>query len=405
MRTKLFSFAALLFAASASFGFDSLTENRSGRGVVRQSGFQDVSVRQVRVALARNGKFTISFSGPGRLEFTGDWRQRGSSQVDLDIDRAFGSDATGRGSLQLTSRDKLRSLAFSGEAGRVRYSVDFTADASDDQNQGGWGGSGGSGGMTGGWVGAGGLGNGETSLNGRGLWTWVEGRQDLRSVATSVRNGEIRFSNGGRAGFEVVGRLNSKVTGGGSVNDITFMVMSLNGRSASGSGRIMRDQSLRPTRVLIDGTSDGRRFSMTHEVDGTSGGRLPGLSGDIMPPNPGTGVLPSGSETMRGNGRLAMPNRTDSIRTVTMRLRSDGTFEMTYEGDSRATITGDWNTRGGDVTFTLRRINGRNVQVGTGRVFRTDGRSRKVDFSCRFEGESLSFSFDVSSSSGNMLGN
>jgi len=85
----------------------------------------------VNLELRPNGEFYLEFRSVAASQLSGRWRERGSSEIELDVRDGFRyTGADGRGTVYIR-RDQIDRIVVSGTARRSgdRYNIDFTPDA------------------------------------------------------------------------------------------------------------------------------------------------------------------------------------------------------------------------------------------------------------------------------------
>lgn len=245
---------ALMSAAGARAQFDiqSLNATMRGQGTLERSGERDTDLSRVQVVLLRGGDARIRAYGRRGEDYslTGRWFGGRSDNVDLRIDRGFGSRRMeARGMVNLRSRGGFDRIELSGRTGSERFTLRFRGESQE-------GGDSGSGG------------NYETlrwSGDGRGRLL-VAGRNDqrLQRIRVDLRaNGdaEIVFYSEGSDTFR--GRQLRR-----SGDDITLQ---LEGRFGSVPSTVVGTLNLRRRggidRVNLRGTADGRRVTIDFDSD------------------------------------------------------------------------------------------------------------------------------------------
>lgn len=127
---------------SFSFRFDgetsntttnfTLNANRPGEGTY-VIGRREFDARQMNVDLRRDGTFRIDVVGRNRETLTGTYRLAGD-RAELTIDRAFGSQARGTGTISLTrNRRSFTRINFDGRVGEDGFRSDFRVRENDDR--------------------------------------------------------------------------------------------------------------------------------------------------------------------------------------------------------------------------------------------------------------------------------
>jgi hypothetical protein len=242
-----------------SGGYGDLTQFNStarGFGTVRE-GSNRWDVDRLYVRLDRGGRADITSYGRTTVRYEGRWRRVREREVELRIDRAFGSDVRdGRGRIELT-RDRRDWIAdrieLNGRTNRDDFSLNFS---SRDSGGGEGGNAGGSGGAV----------EVDSSRSGRGRIRW-DNRSDV-----PVRRVSVNLNRAGRAQIVAESESGARYTFSGRwtrnrEGEFRIEIVSaLNTNNATGRGTLyLRGRDL--DRLDIEGTAQSQTYRFDFSAD------------------------------------------------------------------------------------------------------------------------------------------
>lgn len=226
------------WGAGGSSSGDAFSGRERGRGVIEYDGRD--TVREVNVLIKGNGYFDLDFSGDRRVRISGQWDRRGNGAYELDVDRAFDrSDGRGTGTLVRNRDGSVRTIQIRGSAGSRSFRITFDA-------------------------GEGGRPDYDDTFN-----TTIRGSGTLRVDRDTSRLNiaEIAIRDGRTFVIKVDGQKDVIFKGSWTRSGRDYVLTLTEGfsRRISGTGRVRMRDDRRAESVTLNGTADGRRFSVTVE--------------------------------------------------------------------------------------------------------------------------------------------
>lgn len=237
-------FSAVGGGGSGGGDLPTFNDRAQGNGNLRRDRSRD-TFGQVDVDCRRDGTFEMRVFADRTEVITGTWRSSNRNLISIEVNRAFGTSANGRGSIRVSNSRNVDRIDLAGSTGRTTYSLDFSAGDKPD--------------------GFNGL---NVSSSGRGWLQWPN-QQDRR--ITSMR---VYLRPNGQAEITINGSPTIVFMGEWYDFDARRHTVSLRIKSRTGFGSITGAGSVtldngnkRPRRVEFDGRTGGRNYSVSFDAN------------------------------------------------------------------------------------------------------------------------------------------